>query len=285
MDAGWLVDLQATERPGHASALAAQAVRAGSRLVFACGGDGTVNEVVNGLAGTGVALGVLRGGMGNVFAKEIGVPRNPGRALLAQIEGEERVCDLGLAGGRYFLLMAGIGLDASVVRMVPDDWKRRLGSTSYALYGLPQAFRYTQGQVTISLDGKSEEVSPFVWMLLANTRSYGGVLDVAGRATVDDGLLDAYVFRGAGPAWTLAMAARLLLRRHAEAQDVSFNRVSQAALETPGLPVQVDGEYLGETPMNFSVAAGALRVRLPKGKGTKLFAPAQTAETSPPLTR
>src|SRR5687768_15619252 len=101
----WQVELKATRRAGHATELAAEASLSGKKVAFACGGDGTVNEVVNGLAGGSCALGLVRGGMGNVFAKEIGVPRRLEQALQLLVNGETRRFDLGMAGRRYFLLM------------------------------------------------------------------------------------------------------------------------------------------------------------------------------------
>src|SRR3990170_1957732 len=142
------------------------AAKAGSRVVFSCGGDGTLNEVGNGLVGTEATLAVIRGGTGNVFGKEVGVAKDPERALRVLIEGEERRFDLGVAappagpsrapstgsgqnsggtsgrGGRYFILMAGVGIDGSVVRRVPERPKRLLGTTSYVLWGAAEALRF-----------------------------------------------------------------------------------------------------------------------------------------------
>jgi YegS/Rv2252/BmrU family lipid kinase len=268
---GWRVDLQLTAGPGDATRLARDAATSGVSVVFACGGDGTINEVVNGLAGSDTALSVIRGGMGNVFAKEMGIPRRLEAALDLLHEGERHRFDLGLAGGRYFLLMAGIGLDANVVRAVPGAAKRRLGSTSYALWGLREVLRYRPRAVDIELDGERRRVENLYWLLLGNTRSYGGVLDIAGRARADDGLLDAYVFDGRGVTWLLRTFLSLVRRRHEEAAGVTFRRVSRLSIETPGIGVQADGEYFGETPMTFTVAPQALTVLLPRGAADRLF--------------
>ncbi len=268
--AEWQIDLVPTEFAGHATQLAREAVASGAAAVFACGGDGTVNEVTNGLAGSNCALGVLRGGMGNVFAKEIGIPRQPGPALAAQLSGDRRRFDLGKAGERYFLLMASIGFDAEVVRSVPEAAKRKLGSTSYALWATKLLARYKSRPAQLSLDGEVREVDLF-WLLLGNTRSYGGIIDITSKALVDDGMLDAYVFNGRGFGWQTLTALRLAFRRQAGAKGVSFDRVRELRVETPGLAVQADGEYLGETPMTFSVEPQALDVLLPKGQGLELF--------------
>jgi YegS/Rv2252/BmrU family lipid kinase len=266
----WQIDVVETEAAGHGVTLAREAASSGASVVFACGGDGTINEVVNGLAGTSCALGVLRGGMGDVFAKEVGIPKQPERALALQLDGERRRFDLGTAGERCFLLMAGVGFDAEVVRRVPESAKQRLGSTSYALWGARQLMAYRPKRVEMEIDGQRRQADLF-WALLGNTRSYGGIFDITSEALVDDGLLEVYVFDGRGAGWEALTAARLVTRRLAGAKGVSFQRVRELSIETAGLAVQVDGEYLGETPMRFGVQPAALDVLLPRGRGRELF--------------
>ena len=266
---GWQIDVLSTAGPGDATACARQAASDGARVVFACGGDGTLNEVANGLAGSACAAGVIRGGMGNVFAKEVGVPRDPEAALRVLLDGSVRRFDLGIAGNRFFLVMAGAGFDAEVVRRVPSRPKRLLGSTSYALWGAATLARFRSRPVDLVLDGKSLEVDLF-WLLLGNTRSYGGVLDVAREALADDGLLDCYVFGRTSRFWLPAAAARLALR-HPERAAITFERINQLDITTPGLAVQADGEYIGQTPMRFAVQPAALSVLLPRGRGNQLF--------------
>lgn len=269
---GWQVDILDTGAPGHGIDLAREAAASGARAVFACGGDGTVNEVVNGLAGTDCALGVLRGGMGNVFAKEVGISRRPERALISQLDGDRRRFDLGLVNDRRFLLMAGVGIDAEVVRAVPESWKRKLGSTSYALWAVKLLLRYRPTLTELTIDGESRQANLF-WLLLGNTRSYGGIADITAEALVDDGCLDAYLFAGRGYAWVALTALKLALRRHSNARGVSYHRLHRLTIETPGLAIQADGEYIGQTPATFSVEPQSLDVLLPKGRAQELFTP------------
>jgi diacylglycerol kinase family enzyme len=207
--------------------------------------------------------------MGNVFAKEIGVPRSPEAALRVLVDGDERRFDLGLAGGRYFLCMCGLGLDAEVVRKVPANAKRLLGSASLLLWGAMEAPRRQGTRATLRFGENDEQELDLYWALLGNTRSYGGVINVTAKAVVDDGLLDAYVF--AGRRLPLGTAARVAVGRHHDAPGVEFRRIAHLDIPTPGIGVQADGEYFGETPMTFSVAPGALRFLLPPGKGRRLF--------------
>jgi YegS/Rv2252/BmrU family lipid kinase len=267
---GWQIELRVTEAAGHGVELAREASREGASVVFACGGDGTLNEVVNGLAGSSSVLGLIRGGMGDVFGKEAGISKMPEEALKLLVEGERRRFDLGKANERYFILMAGVGFDAGIVRAVPSRPKRVLGSTSYALWGALALARYRARSVILKVDGEERE-SRLYWLLLGNTRSYGGVTHVASKARVDDGLLDAYVFEGHSPAWLAGTALRIALERLENGRGVRFERVRELEVISLGLPVQVDGEYIGETPMRFTVAPSAVEVLLPSGRARELF--------------
>lgn len=261
---GWEITIRTTDAAGHAREMAVEEAANGTRVVFACGGDGTINEVVNGLAGSESALAVIRGGMGDVFGKEAHIPRNPAKALAVLLNGEEARIDLGKANERHFLLMAGVGFDGSVVREVPPGPKRILGSTAYALWAAAGTVRYKPSIVDLSIDGHQHS-GELYWLLLGNTRSYGGVLNITRRASATDGMLDAYAFEGHGLGWVLATGARLAAGRQDGARGVSYYRLAQLEVSTPGLPVQADGEYFGETPMRFGVSPSALTVRTPRG--------------------
>ena len=267
---GWEIEVLRTEASLHAVALASEAAERGSEVVFACGGDGTVNEVVNGLAGKQAALGIIRGGTGNVFGKEVHVPRQFNDALGVLTDGEDYLFDIGQAGDRYFLLMAGIGFDGSVVRRVPTGPKRFLGTTSYVIWGAAEAVRFQSRHVNLLVDGKPEDIELY-WLLVANTRSYGGVVDVASTAIADDGLFDAYAFAGRSLPWMLMTGSRIALRRHHGAPGVHFQRAAKIEIVTPGIDVQADGEYFGQTPMTFAVIPRALTVRLPRGGARRLM--------------
>ena len=273
-DDGWEIGVISTDGPAQAMALAREAAAAGASVVFAAGGDGTINEVANGLAGGDCALGVVRGGMGDVFAKEVGISRRPEEALRLLVTGERRRFDLGLAGERYFLLMCGIGFDASVVKRERPRLKQRLGSASYVVMGMREVVRFKPEHTRLKLDGVEHEAELY-WALLSNTRSYGGVVDIARDAKVDDGLLDAYVFEGRGVLRVASTAARVIAGRHTGTRGVTSQRLQEFEVLTPGIGVQADGEYFGETPLKVGIAPAALDVLLPRGgKASRLFADA-----------
>ncbi len=265
---GWEGDVVATEAPLHATTLARDAAASGMDIVIACGGDGTVNEVVNGLAGTDSALGVVPGGTANVWAKEVRIPRNSRRALEALAIGDERRVDLGRVttsgnASRHFILVAGVGFDASIIRRLPLRLKARLGAATYVIQGVRDAFTYRATPVRARIDGRDDELELF-WAMANNTRSFGGVLTVAPAARIDDGLLDLTFMRRAGPVSMLSYLARTLAGTLHRAPTVLTARVSSFEVATPGLPVQADGELMGETPVTIEAAPGVLRAIIPQ---------------------
>jgi YegS/Rv2252/BmrU family lipid kinase len=242
-------------------------------VVLACGGDGTLNDVINGLAGTQTALATFPGGTVNVWAREVGIPSDPVRNAALVWEGERRWVDLGRAGNRYFLLMAGIGLDADVAAQVTRPEKRRWGPLAYAWRGLVTGVRWPLQRMWILLDDRSIR-RRVLFAVIGNTRLYGGVVNVTHHAVADDGMLDVCIFggTGAGLGSKLAHAARLALRLHTRAPTVEYYRAHQITLVTrPRTYVQVDGDTIGQTPMQFAAVPRALRVVVPPDRGEGLF--------------
>ncbi|NIV28338.1 MAG: YegS/Rv2252/BmrU family lipid kinase, partial [Anaerolineae bacterium] len=159
---GWSVQLQLTEKPGDAIALARAAAQDNYDVVIVAGGDGTINEAVNGLIGTETALGVLPVGTGNMWAKQLGIPTytltNPLRlreAAAGLAEGKIRVVDVGRVNNRYFLCWAGIGLDAQVTAEMEPRQRRtkRLGALPYAIAAIVVARDFKGVRTRVSLDG------------------------------------------------------------------------------------------------------------------------------------
>jgi YegS/Rv2252/BmrU family lipid kinase len=268
---GWRAEWRETEGPGQATALAAGAAERGLPLVFVCGGDGTLNEAANGLAGSDTALAPIRAGTVNIWAKEMGVPRRPVEAVKAAIEGERRHIDLGRADGRYFLLMAGYGLDGAIARRVHLGLKSRLGAVTYAMAAIRESLRYRSSAVTLRFDG--EEHTAQVLMLVAgNSRNYAGLVEVTREARVDDGLLDVCVFEGKGTVDIILHALRTLLRRHVQSKKVLYRKARRLELfwEEP-LPVQLDGDAYELSPTEVEIAPSVLWVAVPKGVRSPLF--------------
>lgn len=271
----WQVDVFRTANPQHATELAREAADAGYDVVIAAGGDGTVNEVVNGIAGSETALAVIPGGTANIWAREIDGPRHPADVAAMLERGRRRRVDLGIAGERYFLLMASFGLDSAVAASISAPAKARFGRLAYIARGLREAARYEGVHAEIKADGETWRLRLLLG-LLGNTRSYGGLLSISHRARADDGLLDMVLYRAVGLVGLGRQLAHTVLGRHDRALGTIYRKVREAMVRTdPPVPVQVDGEVIGMTPMRFGIAPAALTVIMPADRRPAIVAPGE----------
>lgn len=275
---GWEITLAATDLPGETTALARAAVADGCEVVVAVGGDGTVNEVMQALVGTRVALGVLPTGTGNVWAAQVGIPTDLARAVKVLREGWLRRVDVGIAGDRYFLLMAGVGYDAAVTRSTSSKTKRRLGILAYVVAGVSVALGYVGWPMTINVNGDQRQYRALL-VVLGNSRRYGGPVSVTAEARIDDGLLDVCVFKGVGFLHAAWYVFAVLLGRHLRDPGVVYFRAARLRIGSERtLFVQVDGETIGTTPMAFGVRPRALSVVVPFAAAPGLFTAAEPSE-------
>jgi len=270
-----------TARPGHAGELAHAAAEDGSDLIFACGGDGTLNEVLNGLPDRAPAdlppIGVVPGGTVNVWAREAGIARRrPGEAIRAQLRATPLAVDLGRVGpqgeaGRRFLLMVSFGFDAAAVASVNPGLKRRVGPLAYMWAGLRTFWRYPGFDADLVLDGATPERVHTSMLVVGNTRNYGGSGAVTVAASAIDGQLDYVGLLGHGFWTTARLAPQLLLRRHLGSRQVIFRRAGHGLIvprEGGLLPhLQLDGEIglpPSPGPIELSVEPSAVRMLVPK---------------------
>lgn len=262
-EAGWSVELCPTRGPGDGSRIARDAAAAGYHLVVAAGGDGTVNEVINGLAGTATAMAALPIGTVNVWVRELGFPLQPRAAAEALLKSRVARIDLGRAGDRYFLLMAGIGFDAAVTARVRSDEKRRLGVLAYVKEVLALAGAWRGSRVTVTLDGATTR-GRVLLIVLGNSQLYGGFVRFTARASLNDGLLDVCVIRGKSLHTAPLRLLSIFLRRIDLDSEVEYHRARRVRIDSQRpLPVQVDGDHIGDTPMSFECVPGALLALLP----------------------
>jgi YegS/Rv2252/BmrU family lipid kinase len=270
---GLPTEVTTTQRVGHALELTRAAVAAGREMVIAAGGDGTQNDVIQGLAGSTTALGVLPMGTVNVWAREIGIPLGATEAREVLLHGARRQVDLGRAGARYFLMMAGVGFDAEVVKRVERNWLKRVGLKLLDYIATAGSLGLTQqpAKLTLRIAGQRRKMSALM-IVIGNTRLYGGAMQFTRRAVADDGLLDVVVIGGGGWARRAGVFLRAFLRRPSLGPDVRYERVRSVRLEsTPPLPIQVDGDIIGSLPMTFTIAPDALWVIVPRNAPQRLF--------------
>lgn len=260
---GWQVELTPTEYAGHAVNLAREAAEQHYDLVVAAGGDGTVNEIVNGIAHTRTALAVLPVGTGNVWVRELKLPLRPLEAATSLGAGHIVNLDLGMAGDRYFLLMAGVGFDAAVTRAVDPAAKRKLGLLAYIVQALLTAREVHGTRARINIDGRMIK-GRVLMVVIGNSKLYGGFLQITHHANLTDGLLDVAVIKGQDVRSAPLHILSILLRRYNLNPDMDYYRAREIQISSAmPLEVHVDGDPIGSTPMTFRVARGALRALVP----------------------
>jgi diacylglycerol kinase (ATP) len=279
---GWRTTLHRTERPGEATTLAHHAVDQGVDAVFVVGGDGTINEIINGLAESPVALGVLPGGTSNVWAKGLGLPTRSPRHLLPLVDAVQtlvparsRRVDLGKANGRYFLQWTGLGLDAAVTYAMEPRTRRqrRLGALAYVVAGLSTAINMVGIRTRLTIDGKLI-YRRSILIVISNSQLYGGgLVRIATDARLDDGLLDINVFAGTGFASALRTVLGVITGLHVRDPRHSCYQGHTIRVETDKpMAVHVDGEPHGVTPLDCNVVPRALTVLIPRHIRPELFA-------------
>jgi YegS/Rv2252/BmrU family lipid kinase len=273
-------ELRCATSAANATELAREAVERGMDLVIAAGGDGTINDCIQALAGTSVALGVLPHGTVNVWARELGISFDLVQAREALLRGQRRRVDLGQAGTRYFLLMAGIGMDAEIVRRVEQNWLKRYGlkMVDFVATAGTLGLIHPSEPMKLRIDGKRRTI-PALMVLVSNTRLYGGALSFTPEAIVDDGLLNLAVIPGRTLGQRLRVFVAALAHRNVPAPTVRYYQCRTARLEAAShVPVQVDGEIIGELPMTFRVIPQALTVLVPRDAPTDLFRQAASSD-------
>jgi diacylglycerol kinase (ATP) len=264
---GCRVDLQKTQASGDAKRLAAESQ--GFSAVAATGGDGTVNEVLNGLPlEKPPALAMLPSGTANVLAKELRLPRTIEGLAQVLREGLEQTWDLAIdrVSGRRFLLFASAGYDAHVVRIFHEARKGPIRMWRYLYWGLKSIFQYDIPHIAVELDG-TMLTSEASWVLLSQVSCYGGPLVFTPRARPGSGEFEVMVVRGRSRLTVMRIFAwaiwNWMTGFEARPGGVTFHRAKRVRLNSPDghpVPLQVDGDPGGHLPGDFEVVPGALRV-------------------------
>jgi diacylglycerol kinase (ATP) len=259
-NAGWKVELQVTVAPGDASRMTREAVDRHTGVVIVAGGDGTINEVIQELAGSETVLGVLPTGTANVWARETNIPLDYAGAREVLVHGKTRQVDLGHVNGRYFLLMAGIGLDGEVTLAIEKKPIKRLGAVAYLLVGAWLGLGYESFRVYLTINGRLVKKHA-LQVVIGNTQLYGGAIKYTWQAKCDDGLLDVCVLRKRTMLERLVVAVDFFLYRSHRHQWVSYAKCTSLNVRTrKPVAIQVDGEPFGYTPARFSIFPKALKV-------------------------
>jgi diacylglycerol kinase (ATP) len=269
-EAGWTVEVAATAQPGDARRLALRGREEGFDALLSYGGDGTAMQIAAAIAGTGIPLGLLPGGTGNVLAGNLRLPRRPLPAARAILRAKPVSIDLGMVeradGTHYFAVCCGAGFDAALMQRTDSAAKRRWRRAAYvraALVSLPQV---KSSRVCITIDGVDTHLDAAM-VLVANCADLmPPLLRLRHDIRPDDGILDVIAMRADGMWQSMAAFLELMQRRATGRRDqVWYGRGANVAItvdeaKAPPLPAQLDGEDVGTTPLAARVLPGALQV-------------------------
>ena len=261
---GFSLETCAVVKPGGAREQAALARDESFQMVICAGGDGTIHEVINGIAGSDLVLGILPMGTGNVLAWEMNIPFDLQKACEVLASGRVRTIDLGLTSvGSYFSCMAGVGLDAQVVREVDPTVKGFLGIIAYPLTAVRTVLRYGLPELAINIDGKEPPLTGYS-VVICNSRHYGGRFMLCPNAVVDDGWLDVCILQEHHASAIIRSGVSVVLNQHESVEGRAFHRGRSVHVSSNRkVLVQSDGDIIGTTPIGFSIAPKALRVMAP----------------------
>ncbi len=257
------VDLFLTEKRGDALQAARDAKAGGYDRIIAAGGDGTLNEVINGLVPSAIPLAFIPFGTTNVFALEVGLPFDVEQACEVALHGQARPVCLGLAGDARFLLMAGIGFDAEVVAGVNLALKRRVGKLAYLVSSLAVLLR--SGLGTIEVVDEQGRHYQGCSAIIGNGRYYGGRFLITPAASLQEDTLEVCLFRSRGRLGFLYSMIKVAFGRPLTEKEVWRFKGRELAFTGFKAAVQLDGDYHGRLPMTFRAAYGELSLIYPKG--------------------
>ena len=276
-----------TAKAGEGAELAAEAARKGTKLIVACGGDGTISEVANGILASGkdAELGILPSGTGGDFRKTIEIPARSRDAARILREGITRRIDVGRVtftkrngetDTRYFLGVASFGMSADVIERVKDgvpQWlparapKWLSGRLTFGVSMLQTAVQSSATRVVVRLDEARERHLTVANLCIANARYFGGGMKIAPEAKLGDGQFDVITIGDLGPLKILTNSPRLYLGAHLGMPDVRHELarkvVTSPAVKNAEIILEVDGELPGRLPATFQVVPQALRIRCP----------------------
>jgi diacylglycerol kinase family enzyme len=240
------------------------AVEAGADLLLVSGGDGTVTACAGGVAGSEIPLGVLPTGTGNLFARNLGLPLHLEQALDVALDGAQRRVDVGVANGRPFIVMAGLGFDAEMLAGTSEELKRLAGWGAYALSAVQHLWDLPT-RVVLRADGGPPIRRWAAGVVVGNVGSLQGHLRLLPDAVPDDGVLDAVVLTAWGVIGWLGLFADVLLLRRKTALLTRLPFRELCVTSRRARPWEIDGDVMGSAlQLTVSVRPGSLLVRVPR---------------------
>jgi YegS/Rv2252/BmrU family lipid kinase len=261
---GYEVEVFSTTRRGDAERLAREALKKSPSLIIAAGGDGTINEVINGIAGEAIPLAILPLGTTNVLAKELGIPENVKGAMEVAVDGTPKIVSLGKIVlthpssliTRYFCLMAGIGFDGETVFGIDDNIKKFSGKGAYIYSGMKTLFHFHPNELFFDLDGTTYSGYSAI---ISKAAKYGGNFKISPDASLADPSFYVCIFKGKNRFDILRYVFGIASRTHLNFKDIEYLKATNIEIKG-NAHIQIDGDYCCMTPAKVEVVPYILRL-------------------------
>jgi diacylglycerol kinase (ATP) len=261
---GYEVEVLYTHKRGDAEDLARESLRRVPSLIIPAGGDGTFNEVVNGIAGSEIPMAILPLGTTNVLARELDIPENVEAAMEKALRRKPTRISLGKVTltntaqnlSRYFILMAGIGFDALAVQGTGETLKKFSGQGAYIFSGMKTLLKFNPSLITFVVDGKNFQGYSGI---IGNAAKYGGAFSVTPDAHLSDPALYICIFKGRKRIDLVRYVFGILTGTHLKYQDIEYLKAEHVAI-TGSAHIQIDGDYFGMTPAEVEIVPKALNL-------------------------
>lgn len=263
---GYEVEVLFTDKKGDAEKLSKEAIKKSPSLIIAAGGDGTFNEVINGIAGSEIPMAILPLGITNVLAKELGIPETVKKSMEIAVNGIPRIVSLGkitlqedAPKARYFCMMAGMGFDGMTVFELNKTLKKISGKGSHFYSGLKVLSHFHPNELTFTIGEKSYSGYSAV---IGNGAKYGGHVKVTPDAKLTDPNLYVCIFKGKKRLDICRYILGVLTKRHLRFKDVEYLMAERVQIDGSA-HIQIDGDYLGMTPAIVEMAPFTVRLVYP----------------------
>ena len=261
---GYKAEILFTEQKGHAESLAREAVKESPSLIIAAGGDGTFNEIVNGIAGSEIPMAILPLGTTNVLAKELGLPENVESAMEVAVRGTPKTVSIGKISitchsslvTRYFLLMAGIGFDGEAVFRINETLKKISGKGAYIFSGFKTLSVFNPDKLILDMDGKTYTGYS---VIISKVAKYGGNFKITPDARLTDPFFYVCLFKGKRRLDILRYVTGIVAGKHLGFRDVEYVRAKNIDVEGDA-HIQIDGDYFGRSPARIEVVPDTVRL-------------------------
>jgi len=261
---GYKAEILFTEQKGHAESLAREAVKESPSLIIAAGGDGTFNEIVNGVAGSEIPMAILPLGTTNVLAKELGLPETVNDAMEVAVRGIPKTVSIGKISitchsslvTRYFLLMAGIGFDGEAVFGINETLKKISGKGAYIFSGFKTLSVFNPDKLILDMDGKTYTGYS---VIISKVAKYGGNFKITPDARLTDPFFYVCLFKGKRRLDILRYVTGIVAGKHLGFRDVEYVRAKNIDVEGDA-HIQIDGDYFGRSPARIEVVPDTVRL-------------------------